>query len=57
MGVPTYHKRLLVTDAAVNIFPTLDDKRDIIQNAIDLSSEVIMLPTTEAASLRAGNGE
>jgi phosphate acetyltransferase len=37
MDVPTYHKPLLVTDAAVNIFPTLDDKRDIIQNAIDLA--------------------
>src|SRR5262249_61540631 len=35
MDVPTYHKVLTVTDAAVNIFPTLDDKRDIIQNAID----------------------
>jgi phosphotransacetylase len=35
MDVPTYHKPLLITDAAVNIFPTLDDKRDIVQNAID----------------------
>jgi phosphotransacetylase len=35
MDVPTYHKVLAVTDAAVNIFPTLDDKRDIVQNAID----------------------
>jgi phosphotransacetylase len=35
MDVPTYHKALLITDAAVNIFPTLDDKRDIVQNAID----------------------
>ena len=35
MDVPTYHKVLTVTDAAVNIFPTLDDKRDIIQNAVD----------------------
>ncbi len=37
MDVPTYHKPLFVTDAAVNIFPTLDDKADIIQNAIDLA--------------------
>src|SRR5262249_49976102 len=37
MDVPTYHKPLLVTDAAVNIFPTLDDKRDIIQNAVDFA--------------------
>jgi phosphotransacetylase len=35
MDVPTYHKALSITDAAVNIFPTLDDKRDIVQNAID----------------------
>jgi phosphate acetyltransferase len=35
MDVPTYHKPFIITDAAVNIFPTLDDKRDIIQNAID----------------------
>jgi phosphate acetyltransferase len=37
MDVPTYHKPLMVTDAAVNIFPTLDDKRDIVQNAVDLA--------------------
>jgi phosphate acetyltransferase len=35
MDVPTYHKVLIVTDAAINIAPTLDDKVDIIQNAID----------------------
>ena len=37
MDVPTYHKPLMITDAAVNIFPTLDDKRDIVQNAVDLA--------------------
>jgi phosphate acetyltransferase len=37
MDVPTYHKPLLITDAAVNIAPTLDDKRDIVQNAIDIA--------------------
>jgi phosphotransacetylase len=36
MDVPTYHKVLLVTDAAINIAPTLEDKVDICQNAIDL---------------------
>ena len=36
MDVPTYHKVLIVTDAAINIAPTLDDKVDICQNAIDL---------------------
>jgi phosphotransacetylase len=37
MDVPTYHKVLIVTDAAINIAPTVDDKADICQNAIDLA--------------------
>jgi phosphotransacetylase len=37
MDVPTYHKVLIVTDAAINIAPTLEDKTDICQNAIDLA--------------------
>jgi phosphotransacetylase len=37
MDVPTYHKVLVVTDAAINITPTLEDKVDICQNAIDLA--------------------
>ena len=36
MDVPTYPKPLVITDAAINIQPTLEDKVDIIQNAIDL---------------------
>ncbi|MGO4667057.1 phosphate acetyltransferase [Bosea sp. 2RAB26] len=36
MDVPSYAEPLFITDAAVNIFPDLDAKRDIIQNAIDL---------------------
>jgi phosphotransacetylase len=36
MDVPTYHKVLIVTDGAINIAPTLEDKVDICQNAIDL---------------------
>jgi phosphate acetyltransferase len=36
MDVPTYHKVLTVTDAAINIAPTLEDKAHIVQNAIDL---------------------
>jgi len=36
MDVPSYHKALFITDAAVNIFPTLNDKADICRNAIDL---------------------
>jgi len=37
MDVPTYHKVLIVTDAAINIAPTLEDKVDICRNAIDLA--------------------
>jgi phosphate acetyltransferase len=36
LDVPTYHKPLFITDAAVNITPDLNTKRDIVQNAIDL---------------------
>src|SRR6478736_2910431 len=36
MDVPTYHKVLVITDAAINIAPALEDKVDICQNAIDL---------------------
>jgi phosphotransacetylase len=37
MDVPTYHKVLVVTDGAINIAPTLEEKADICQNAIDLA--------------------
>ena len=37
MDVPTYPKTLLITDAAINIYPSLEDKVDIVQNAIDLA--------------------
>ncbi len=37
MDIPTYHKVLIVTDGAINIAPTLEDKVDIVQNAIDLA--------------------
>jgi phosphotransacetylase len=37
MDVPTYHKVLIVTDAAINIAPGLEDKVHICQNAIDLA--------------------
>ena len=40
MDVPTYPETLFITDAAINIFPDLDAKRDIIQNAIDLFNQV-----------------
>jgi phosphate acetyltransferase len=37
MDVPTYPEPLIVSDAAVNIAPTLEEKVDIVQNAIDLA--------------------
>lgn len=37
LDVPTYPKHLFVTDAAINIAPDLEAKRDIVQNAIDLA--------------------
>ena len=40
MDVPTYAETLFITDAAINIFPDLDVKRDIVQNAIDLFTQV-----------------
>jgi phosphate acetyltransferase len=40
VDVPGYAETLWITDAAINIFPDLDVKRDIIQNAIDLFSDV-----------------
>jgi phosphate acetyltransferase len=39
MDVPTYAETVFITDAAINIFPDLDAKRDIIQNAIDLFTQ------------------
>jgi phosphate acetyltransferase len=40
MDVPTHADTLFITDAAINIFPDLDVKRDIVQNAIDLYTQV-----------------
>ncbi len=37
MDVPTYHKVLVVTDGAINISPTLEEKADICRNALDLA--------------------
>jgi phosphate acetyltransferase len=39
MDVPSYAETLFVTDAAINIFPDLECKRDIVQNAIDLYTQ------------------
>jgi len=40
MDVPGHVETLFITDAAINIFPDLDAKRDIIQNAIDLFTQI-----------------
>lgn len=52
MDVPTYPEPLFITDAAINIAPDLDVKRDIIQNAIDLFTQ-IGLGTPKVAILSA----
>jgi phosphate acetyltransferase len=52
MDVPTYPKLLLITDAAVNIFPTLDDKVDIVANAIELA-QALGIATPKVAILSA----
>jgi phosphate acetyltransferase len=40
MDVPAHPETLFITDAAINIFPDLDAKRDIIQNAVDFFTQV-----------------
>jgi phosphate acetyltransferase len=52
MDVPTYAKLLLITDAAVNILPSLDDKADIIANAIELA-QALGIATPKVAILSA----
>ena len=52
MDVPAYPRVLLVTDAAINIYPTLEDKVDIVQNAIDLA-RVLGLAQPKVAILSA----
>ncbi len=52
MDVPTYPKLLFITDAAVNIQPTLEEKADIVQNAIELA-QAIGVATPKVAILSA----
>jgi len=52
MDVPTYHKTLIVSDAAINIYPVLDEKVDICQNAIDLA-HILGVETPKVAILSA----
>jgi len=52
MDVPAYPRMLMITDAAVNIAPTIRDKVDIVQNAIDLA-HVLGVPEPKVAILAA----
>jgi phosphate acetyltransferase len=52
MDVPGHRDPLIITDAAVNISPTLDDKVDIVQNAIDLA-KALQFPEVRVAILSA----
>lgn len=52
MDVPTYPKLLLITDAAVNILPSLEDKADIVSNAIELA-QALGIATPKVAILSA----
>ena len=52
MDVPAYPRTLFLTDAAINIEPDLEDKRDIVQNAIDLA-RVLGIDTPRVAILSA----
>tara|TARA_R110001592_G_scaffold29350_5_gene106535 strand:- start:12348 stop:13748 length:1401 start_codon:yes stop_codon:yes gene_type:complete len=52
LDVPRYHKPLFLTDSAINIRPGLMDKKDIVQNAIDLFT-VLGLGTPKVAILSA----
>ena len=52
IDAPGYPRPLFVTDAAINVYPTLADKRDIIQNAIDLA-HALRIPAPRVAILSA----
>jgi phosphate acetyltransferase len=52
MDVPGHDQALIITDAAVNIAPSLDEKMDIVQNAIDLA-HALGVPEVRVALLSA----
>jgi phosphate acetyltransferase len=52
MDTPAYARTLLITDAAINIAPELEDKVDIVQNAIDLA-HALGIPEPKVALLSA----
>jgi phosphate acetyltransferase len=62
MDVPSYPRLLLITDAAVNIFPKLEEKVDIVQNAIELAHvlgieqpKVALLSAVETVTSKIGS--
>src|SRR5579875_533446 len=52
IDAPGYPRPLFITDAAINVNPTLEDKRDIVQNAIDLA-HALGIATPKVAILSA----
>lgn len=52
IDAPGYPRPLFITDAALNIYPTLEDKRDIVQNAIELA-HALGIPLPRVAILSA----
>ena len=52
LDVPAYPRPLFITDAALNIYPDLEAKCDIVQNAIDLA-HILGIPTPRVAILSA----
>ena len=52
MDTPAYARTLLITDAAINVTPELEDKVDIVQNAIDLA-HALGIPEPKVALLSA----
>jgi len=52
LDVPTYPEALIISDAAVNIAPTLAEKVDIVQNAIDLG-HALRFPEVRVAIMSA----
>jgi len=52
IDAPGYPRPLFITDAAINVYPTLEDKRDIVQNAIDLA-HALGIPQPKVALLSA----
>jgi phosphate acetyltransferase/phosphate butyryltransferase len=52
IDIPDFSRLLFVTDAAINVYPTLEDKRDIVQNAIEVA-HALGIPAPRVAILSA----